>query len=97
MGDLTYAAVFLAGTISFLSPCVLPLVPPYLTYLAGSSMGELLEDDLDGSIRKRIMLNAVLFVLGFLDGFYRVRSQRIDTGRNASGLGHLNSRSLPGW
>ncbi|MFY8152638.1 MAG: cytochrome c biogenesis protein CcdA, partial [Hyphomicrobiales bacterium] len=35
MQDITLPAVFLAGLVSFLSPCVLPLAPPYLTFLAG--------------------------------------------------------------
>ena len=35
MSDLSLPAIFIAGVLSFLSPCVLPLVPPYLTYLAG--------------------------------------------------------------
>ena len=37
--DASYAGSFIAGVISFLSPCVLPLVPPYLAYMAGVSMG----------------------------------------------------------
>ena len=39
--DVTIAAAFAAGTLSFLSPCVLPLVPPYLAYLAGASLERL--------------------------------------------------------
>jgi cytochrome c-type biogenesis protein len=39
IGELTFAAVFLAGVISFLSPCVLPLVPAYLTYMTGRLAG----------------------------------------------------------
>ena len=42
--DVTILAALLAGLVSFLSPCVLPLVPPYLVYLAGTSL-ELLADD----------------------------------------------------
>ena len=40
-GDLTLIGIFFAGLLSFLSPCVLPLVPPYLTYLAGVSLDEI--------------------------------------------------------
>src|SRR5437879_2646310 len=39
--DVTVFAAFLAGILSFLSPCVLPLVPPYLIYLAGTSLERL--------------------------------------------------------
>ncbi len=37
-GDVSYLAALIAGLVSFLSPCVLPLVPPYLVYLAGTSL-----------------------------------------------------------
>jgi len=50
-----------AGVISFLSPCVLPIVPPYLAYMSGVSMSEMAED----STRKtRIMIPALFFVMG---------------------------------
>lgn len=48
------------GLISFLSPCVLPIVPPYLAYMSGVSMGEMQEK----GGRSRIMLAALFFVLG---------------------------------
>jgi cytochrome c-type biogenesis protein len=50
----------LAGILSFLSPCVLPIVPPYLAYMGGISMGEMRE----GRGRRRIILPALFFVLG---------------------------------
>jgi cytochrome c-type biogenesis protein len=50
---------FLAGLVSFLSPCVLPLIPGYLGFISG--MG----DSAAAASRKRILLGAVLFVLGF--------------------------------
>jgi cytochrome c-type biogenesis protein len=50
----------LAGVISFLSPCVLPIVPPYLAYMSGVSLGDLSE----GRGRSRAMLPAFFFVLG---------------------------------
>ena len=69
-GDLTLVGIFLAGLISFLSPCVLPLVPPYLTYLAGVSLDEMTASS-DGTttvaseIRRKALINAAFFVLGF--------------------------------
>ncbi|MFV0490333.1 MAG: cytochrome c biogenesis CcdA family protein [Pseudorhodobacter sp.] len=48
------------GVLSFLSPCVLPIVPPYLAYMGGISMGEMRE----GSSRRRVILPALFFVLG---------------------------------
>ena len=50
-----------AGLLSFLSPCVLPIVPPYLAYMGGVSMGEM---DEDKAARRRVLLSAAFFVLG---------------------------------
>lgn len=50
-----------AGLLSFLSPCVLPIVPPYLAYMGGVSMDEM---DGDKTARRRVLLCAVFFVLG---------------------------------
>ncbi|MFD0858385.1 cytochrome c biogenesis CcdA family protein [Roseovarius aquimarinus] len=52
----------IAGTLSFLSPCVLPIVPPYLAYMSGVTLPDLTEE---GSVhRRRAILPAVFFVLG---------------------------------
>lgn len=59
MADLNIAIAFLAGLVSFLSPCVLPLIPGFLSYLAGSSLAE------SGAHRKQIFMTSVFFVLGF--------------------------------
>jgi cytochrome c-type biogenesis protein len=53
------AVALLAGILSFLSPCVLPIVPPYLAYMGGISMTEMA-----GSARRRVILPALFFVLG---------------------------------
>ena len=50
-----------AGVLSFLSPCVLPIVPPYLAYMGGISMGEMQSDR---AAQRRVMLPAIFFVLG---------------------------------
>lgn len=69
-GDLTLIGIFLAGILSFISPCVLPLVPPYLTYLAGATIDELTVNA-DGTvarssaIQRKALTNAFFFVLGF--------------------------------
>lgn len=56
------ALIALAGGIlSFLSPCVLPIVPPYLAYMGGISMGEVRQDR---SARRRLILPALFFVMG---------------------------------
>ena len=62
--DVSYPAAALAGLLSFLSPCVLPLVPPYLTFIAGTTVEELAEGG-EGRARRDVAIAAVLFVLGF--------------------------------
>ncbi len=62
--DVSLGGAFLGGLLSFLSPCVLPLVPPYLCYIAGISYEELVQEG--GAVpRGRILGAALLFVLGF--------------------------------
>lgn len=51
----------MAGTISFLSPCVLPIVPPYLAYMSGVSMSELTDEK---TARRKATIAALFFVLG---------------------------------
>jgi len=63
--DVTLLAALLAGLVSFLSPCVLPLVPPYLVYLAGTSLERLADDDPKTGSIKDTALAALLFVCGF--------------------------------
>lgn len=53
----------IAGLLSFLSPCVLPIVPPYLAYMSGVSMSEL-TDAAGRKARRRALLTALFFVLG---------------------------------
>src|SRR5688572_13811805 len=67
--DVTILAALLAGTISFLSPCVLPLVPPYLVYLAGSSLERLADDDPQTGSMRDTLQAALLFVGGFTTVF----------------------------
>jgi cytochrome c-type biogenesis protein len=58
--------VFGAGVLSFLSPCVLPLVPPYLTYMSGASFEQLREDHLNaGTLWRRAVVTSLFFILGF--------------------------------
>lgn len=57
MIDISLSVAFIAGLVSFLAPCVLPIVPGFLSYLAGSA-GETPN-------RKAVFINAIFFVLGF--------------------------------
>ncbi|MCB1471512.1 MAG: cytochrome c biogenesis protein CcdA [Rhodobiaceae bacterium] len=82
MFDITLTGAFLAGLLSFVSPCVLPLVPPYLCFLAGVSLDELTGQSDVSSARGRVVRSAVAFVLGFSAVF-------IGLGAAASSFGQL--------
>jgi cytochrome c-type biogenesis protein len=78
-----YLGVLLAGLASFLSPCVLPLVPPYLGYLGGTTLSQAgTSGGLERHVWRRIVLASVFFVLGFTTVF-------VALGAGASVLGQL--------
>lgn len=60
--DIGLVASFGAGLVSFLSPCILPLVPPYLCFLAGTSLSELTAGRAAGMT---VLGRALAFVIGF--------------------------------
>ena len=62
-------AAFTAGIASFVSPCVLPLVPGYLSYISGVSMEEMRKETRRSRVMARVSLNSVLFILGFTTVF----------------------------
>ena len=64
MTDISYPAAMGAGLLSFLSPCVLPLAPPYLCYLAGTSL-EALAVEGEADARRDTVIAALLFVAGY--------------------------------
>ena len=65
MHDVSVPAAVLAGLISFLSPCVLPLVPPYLVYLTGATIEHVANDEGVQASKRAVMTSALVFVLGF--------------------------------
>jgi cytochrome c-type biogenesis protein len=81
-GDVTFLAALVAGLVSFLSPCVLPLVPPYLVFLAGTSLERFADKELEPRVRRETVLAAALFVLGFSTVF-------VALGASASAIGSL--------
>lgn len=85
--SVSLGLAFIAGLVSFLSPCVLPLVPGYLAFLTGMSLDELAESR-DAARDRRVMLHAVLFVLGFTIVF-------VTLGTVATALGAVVTRALP--
>src|ERR1039458_5144852 len=62
--ELSIPIAFLAGIASFLSPCVLPLVPGYISMLSGASIDEL-KNEADGELLRRVLRNSMAFVVGF--------------------------------
>lgn len=61
---LGVAVAFSAGLFSFLSPCVLPLFPSYISYITGMSVTDL-SHDLGATARRRVLLHALAFIVGF--------------------------------
>ena len=62
--SLGVAVAFTAGLFSFLSPCVLPLFPSYVSFITGMSVADL-TTDLSAAARRRVLIHALAFVLGF--------------------------------
>src|ERR1700686_5575007 len=89
MANVSILAALLAGMLSFLSPCVLPLVPPYLVYLAGASLERFADAEAEPRVRRETVLAALLFVAGFSTVF-------VALGAGASGIGALGQRSWAG-
>ena len=63
--DVTFLAALAAGLVSFLSPCVLPLVPPYLIFLTGTSLERFADKEPKPRVKRETVVAAALFVLGF--------------------------------
>jgi cytochrome c-type biogenesis protein len=80
MQNVTIAAALLAGMLSFLSPCVLPLVPPYLVYLTGTSLERFADEEAPPRVLRETLAAAFLFVLGFSTVF-------VALGASASAVG----------
>ena len=83
--DVTLLAALFAGLLSFLSPCVLPLVPPYLVYLAGTSLERFADQEADTRVLWETVGAAELFVAGFT-------SVLLELGASASAVRHAHSR-----
>ena len=79
--DVTLPAAALAGLLSFLSPCVLPLVPPYLTFIAGTTIEDLAAEG-EKRAQRDVTFAALLFVAGFSTVF-------VALGATASAFGQV--------
>ena len=86
--EIGLVTALVAGFASFISPCVLPLVPAYLSFMSGVSLGEMKNERRSGRSTGRIALTSVVFVLGFSLVF-------ILLGASATFIGQALDRALP--
>jgi cytochrome c-type biogenesis protein len=82
MTEVNVLVAFAAGVFSFLSPCVLPLIPSYLSFVSGVSLEEMRGAQAAARVRTRVLLNSIAFILGFSLVF-------VSLGASASFLGGL--------
>jgi cytochrome c-type biogenesis protein len=80
VGDVTLLAAFGAGFLSFISPCVLPLIPGYISYISGMSLEDM--RTADAGARRRLIIATLFFILGFSIVFMAM-------GASASAIGAL--------
>ncbi len=65
MTNVSFPLAFLGGLVSFLSPCVLPLIPSYVSYITGISFDDLRQGSDKARIRRLTITNSIAFILGF--------------------------------
>ena len=91
LADISLLSALIAGALSFLSPCVLPLVPPYLCYMAGISVEQFRGGGAavaaGPSVRRNVLMSALFFTLGFATVF-------VALGAGASSIGLLLRQHL---
>ena len=63
--NVSFFGAFIAGLFSFLSPCVLPLIPSFITYITGLSFSEIQAEHPTHEVRKQTILHTLLFIAGF--------------------------------
>jgi cytochrome c-type biogenesis protein len=87
MSEVTYLAALMAGVLSFISPCVLPLIPGYISFVSGVSLDEMRAPGARAS-RQQVVATSMAFVLGFSLVF-------IALGASASAIGQVVMLNLP--
>src|SRR5579871_2291810 len=89
MSSLTPITAFFAGLVSFLSPCVLPLVPGYVSLISGAGVEELKAPQ--GQLMRRVMVNSIGFILGFSVVFITLGAISTEIGQVAARYKHTLS------
>jgi cytochrome c-type biogenesis protein len=82
MAEVNMFVAFTAGLLSFLSPCVLPIIPSYLSFVSGVSLEDMRSPHITGNVRRRVVFNSLAFIAGFSLIF-------VSLGTSASYLGSL--------
>lgn len=83
MMDISSAGALIAGLLSFLSPCILPIVPFYLSYLAGVGMNQISADaPITGAVKRRAVISSLFFAAGVIAIF-------VAMGATANAVGQL--------
>src|ERR1051326_166267 len=82
MDQVPIFTAFAAGLVSFLSPCVLPLVPGYISIISGSSLEQLKAREKDASLFRTVLMNSVMFIVVFSITFTLL-------GASATGIGQI--------
>jgi cytochrome c-type biogenesis protein len=90
MSSLTPITAFFAGLISFLSPCVLPLVPGYLSLISGAGLEELKAPE--AHLMRRVMVNSIAFIVGFSVVFIALGLAATEVGQVLGIYKHLLAR-----
>lgn len=85
--NVSVIVAFSGGLLSFLSPCILPLIPSYLAFITGISLEEMSHEDNLKKVRKVVVVNSLLFILGFSLIF-------ISLGASATFLGRFLSENI---
>ena len=67
--NISFAGAFIAGLLSFLSPCVLPLIPSYATYITGLSFADLKAEHPSRKVRQKTIIHSLIFIAGFTTVF----------------------------
>ena len=86
--DVTLLAAFAAGILSFISPCVLPLIPGYISFVSGVSVEEMRADAAPATSRLQVFLTSLAFVIGFSLVF-------VALGASATAIGKFLFARLP--
>lgn len=87
-GNVTLLAAFAAGFLSFVSPCVLPLIPGYISFVSGISVDEMKADTAPSASRLQVFLTSLAFVIGFSIVF-------VALGASATAIGKFMFAKLP--